>query len=262
MPRFGAMQGILRRSGGELVKVAARLGFDGVELIVSGSDLNHPYFTEAGQQVVRDACATYGIEVPSLCLGGFNGAELALKNPQNHARAIAFLRRAIAAARTLGAPVLLIPFFGDGELFTRAEQLTAADALRELLAEAEAAGVTLALENTLRAADNIMVLERLGSSAARIYFDVSNAMWWGMNAPDEIRAYGQAGVLSQVHFKDGKGDHSNAMLGEGHVDFPACVAALREVGYDGWIVLESAAPHDPDADASANLAFARGLFAT
>jgi sugar phosphate isomerase/epimerase len=86
-------------------------------------------------------------------------------------------------------------------------------------------------------------------------------MWWGWNSPDEIRAYGEAGVLTQIHFKDGKGDHSNAMLGEGHVDFPACVAAMREVGYGGWVVLETAAPHDLVADAKANLEFAQSLFA-
>src|SRR5947207_1332218 len=36
--RFGAMEGILRRSGGELVKVARQIGFDGVELNLREAD--------------------------------------------------------------------------------------------------------------------------------------------------------------------------------------------------------------------------------
>jgi sugar phosphate isomerase/epimerase len=259
--RFGAMEGILRRSGGELVKVARQIGFDGVELNLREADPLQPYLTDAGQRVLRQACERFEVAIPSLCLAALSGDGLCLKRPENHEPAAEFIGRGMAAAVVLGARVLLLPFFGRGELFDRGEMKQVAEGLRRVARDAEQAGLTLALENSLGARDNLWILEQVGSPAVGIYFDVSNAMWWGLNSPDEIRAYGNAGVLSQIHFKDGKGDHSNAMLGEGHVDFAACVSAIREVGYTGWIVLESAAPHDPVADAKTNLGFARALVA-
>ncbi len=78
--------------------------------------------------------------------------------------------------------------------------------------------MVLALENTLSAADNRALLAAVASPAVPVYFDVSNAMWWGHDSPAAIRRLGRA--IAQIHFKDGQGGHSNAMLGQGHVDFP------------------------------------------
>lgn len=54
-------------------------------------------------------------------------------------------------------------------------------------------------------------------------------------------------------------DGGNYMLGEGEVDFAACVNALEGIGYEGWIVLETASPGDPLEDAATNRAFAADL---
>lgn len=251
------MQGILRRSGRELVEAAAALGFEGVE-VDAGRGAEDPLLTPAGAGEVRRAADAAGIAVPSMCLGVLNGYGFKNAEPEVRARTAALIRSAIGAAGVLGARVILVPFFGNSELFTAEDRARVAQGLAEVAPAAERAGVVLALENTLSAEANSALLEAIGSSAVKVYFDVSNAMWWGHDSPSEIRRLGAA--MAQVHFKDGKGGHSNAMLGQGHVDYPAVVQALRDVGYAGWIVLESAAPHDPIADARTNLAFARACF--
>jgi len=252
--RFGAMQGILRRSGRDLVEAAAALGFDGIELDL-GRGLEDAVLAPGGAAALRAAADAAGLAVPSLCLGGLNGYGFKDAEPEVRARTSELIRRSLEAAGTLGARVLLIPFFGHSELHTAEDRARVARGLAEVAPEAERAGVALGLENTLSAAQDLELLEAIGSPAARIYFDVSNAMWWGHDSPTDLRRLGAAVV--QVHFKDGRGDHSNAMLGQGHVDYPAVARALRDIGYDDWIVLESAAPHDPLQDAAANLAFAR-----
>ena len=253
--RFGAMQGILRRSGPALVEAAAAVGFDGVELDIGPGD---PVLTPAGREAVRGAAARAGIAIPSLCLGVLNGFGFKSPEPEVRQRAADLIRAAVGAAAELGARVILIPFFGASELHIAPDRDRVVQGLREVAPDAERAGVRRGMENTLSAAEDLEMLAAVGSPAVGVYFDVSNAMWWHHNSPDEIRRLGPA--IVQIHFKDGSGGHSNAMLGQGHVDFPACVAAMRDIGYDGWVVLESAAPHDPLADARTNLAFARGLF--
>ena len=253
--RFGAMQGILRRSGRALIETAAAIGFEGVELDLGPGD---PVFTASGLAEVRRAAVDAGLAIPSLCLGALNGFGFKSAEPGVRARAAGLIRAAMRVGGELGARVILIPFFGASELFTPDDRERVAGGLAELAPEAERAGVVLAMENTLSAAQDLQMLAAIGSPAVGVYFDVSNAMWWHHDSPAEIRRLGAA--VAQIHFKDGDGDHSNAMLGHGHVDYPACVAAMEEIGYTGWVVLESAAPHDPVADARANLAFSRGLF--
>ena len=255
--RIGAMQGILRRSGSVLVETAAAIGFDGVELDLRPGN---PVFTAEDLQDVRRAAALAGVAIPSLCLGALNGFGFKSPDPAVRERAVEFIRNAIRVAGELGARVVLVPFFGASELFTPEDRERAARGMAGVAPEAERAGVVLAMENTLSAEQDLEMLSAIGSPAVGVYFDVSNAMWWHHNSPDEIRRLGPA--IAQIHFKDGSGGHSNAMLGRGHVDYPACVAAMRDIGYDGWVVLESAAPHDPIEDARSNLAFARGLLPT
>jgi sugar phosphate isomerase/epimerase len=56
-----------------------------------------------------------------------------------------------------------------------------------------------------------------------------------------------------VHIKDREAD----LLGEGTVDIPACVETLAEVGYDGWLILETPATEEPLAAGEYNLEYLR-----
>lgn len=253
------MQGILRRQGRELFETARSIGFEGVELDVQSADREQALFSPAGRREMVAAKAATGMAVPSICLGVLNRFGFKMAEPAIRRQAADLIRSALDACPDLGCSVILIPFFGESELFTPDDRQRTAQGLAEVAPLAQEAGVVLAVENTLSAADNIELLKAAGSPAVQVYFDVSNAAWWGHDPAASIRALGRH--IAQVHFKDGKGGHSNAMLGQGHVDFPAVAASLHTVGYEGWIVLESAAPHDPVQDAGTNLAFARSLFA-
>jgi len=58
------------------------------------------------------------------------------------------------------------------------------------------------------------------------------------------------------HFKEGPN-----YLGEGKIDWKPVAAAIREIGYEGWIVLETSSPSkDRVADARRNAQFVRKLF--
>ena len=51
-----------------------------------------------------------------------------------------------------------------------------------------------------------------------------------------------------------------AYLGEGNVDVKAALAAIREIGFEGHIVLETGAPSkDIEADLARNVRYLRGL---
>ncbi|MHA2313589.1 MAG: sugar phosphate isomerase/epimerase family protein, partial [Candidatus Thorarchaeota archaeon] len=63
--------------------------------------------------------------------------------------------------------------------------------------------------------------------------------------------------IAAVHAKAPGGTY----LGEGNLDFDAVATALKEVSYEGYIILETSATDNPPEAASRNLAFMKKLFA-
>ena len=163
----------------------------------------------------------------------------------------------IEVTRHLGGKVILVPFFGksnivDANVPEEFERLVAV--LKELGPRAEKAGVILGLENTLSAADNRKILDAVDSPAVKVYYDVGNSTNNGYQVVDEIRALGKERIC-EFHIKDGKN-----LLGQGKIDMPAIAAAIRSIGYEDWLVLETASPTDLVADTRTNLEYVRRVF--
>jgi sugar phosphate isomerase/epimerase len=49
-------------------------------------------------------------------------------------------------------------------------------------------------------------------------------------------------------------------LGEGAIDFRPVAAALDEIGYQGWLTLETRPPGDPEQDLRHSREFVRRVF--
>jgi sugar phosphate isomerase/epimerase len=149
---------------------------------------------------------------------------------------------------------MLLPFFGKGALTTPAEMDYVGDALRDLAQQAEAAGVTLGLEDTISAADNVRIMDKAGSKALKVYYDIGNSTGGGFDVPREIEWLG-AKRICQFHFKDNPN-----YLGEGKVKFRESLEAISRIGFQGFANLETDAPSkDVEADMKKNLAYTRKL---
>jgi sugar phosphate isomerase/epimerase len=102
------------------------------------------------------------------------------------------------------------------------------------------------------------VLAKIGENADVIGACIDTG-WWltqGYDPAAAIRALGQH--LFHVHLKDihAAGKHETCALGDGLLDVAAVLAALREVGYDGYLSVE----HEPeDYDPTAEVVRSREL---
>jgi L-ribulose-5-phosphate 3-epimerase len=130
-------------------------------------------------------------------------------------------------------------------------------ALRELAPVAEQSGIILGIENTLSAEENIHILQRVGSPAVKVWYDVGNSTNMGhFDVPHEIRLLGKDRIC-QIHIKD------KVYLGKGAVDVKGCLQAMADIGYTGFCILETAVPTgDRLADAATNLKLLREIEAT
>jgi sugar phosphate isomerase/epimerase len=247
--------GLLARPVLEGFGLAAQLGFDGVEVCIGQDYAESALWTEGGAEEMRAAAQAAGIAISSLSPGVFASLHPLVDDADKREEGQQMLGETIELCVKLDTRDILVPMFPrDYETWDEAKWNALAEGFKALAQKAAAANVTLGLETTIDADRLAMLLDKIDSPAVGAYYDVANTTTFGFDAPGEMRALG--GRIVMIHVKDTDGKH----LGEGRVPFPEVRAALHEIGYDGWLVLETPAGDDAVASAQKNLAFTRSLF--
>ena len=244
--RIGAMDGTIGQGGPEALAVAKEIGLEGVQIDAGGAADKLSVCQPEVQQRYKDAMEKTGMAVASICMGLLNGNPLI-----SDSRAPGWVSATIEVAANLKAKAILVAFFGRGTLKTQEEKDKAAEILKPLAPKAEKAGVILGIENTLSAEDNIRIVDKIKSPAVQVYYDVANSTFNGYDVPKEIRLLGKR--ICELHFKD------STLLGQGKVNYPPIREAVRDIGYEGWIILEGANPLGPKISGAYNAGFVRGL---
>ena len=236
----------------EAIPLAARLGFDGIQI-------------SCGRRLVDDKMPLDNPEVIARCLALSRQHKIPLISTcadrlhdnglKSDPLAVRWVRDSIRLTHSVGTHVLLLPFFGKWALENRQEMEYTGDALRDLAPEAEKADVILGLENTISAEDNVRIMDRARSKNVLVYYDVGNSTNSGFDVVKEIRWLGKQ-RLCQIHLKDNPN-----YLGQGKIQFVPIMAALREIGYNGYAVLEtdSKSPATLEGDMKRNLGYIRGV---
>jgi sugar phosphate isomerase/epimerase len=251
-PKIGVTDWNLHLAGNpEAVALARRLGFDGVEvslgrnpadgkLPLDHNEIQETYLASARRQKI----ALAGTCLDILHVNSLKSDKLAQK----------WVADGIPITAKLNARVMLLPFFGKSALRTRAEMDYVGDLLKALAPEAEKAKVLLGLEDTISAEDNVRIMERSGSPAVKVYYDVGNSTAAGFDVVREIRWLG-ANRICQIHLKD-----NPHFLGEGKIDFPAVLDAIIAIGFRGFANLETDCPtKSVEADMVRNLGYVHDL---
>jgi sugar phosphate isomerase/epimerase len=234
----------------EALALAKSIGFEGIEVSLGrkaeGDKL--PLADPTIQERYLEESKRQGIRLAGTCLDILHVNYL--KNDKLGQKWVA---DGIPITKKLNAKVMLLPFFGKGAIAEPAEQEFVADVLKELAPEAARAGVVLGLENTISAEANMRILDRVGSKALKVYYDVGNSTNNGFDILPEMKALGKDRIC-QIHLKD------RPYMGEGKIDFPAVVKTIEEIGYRGFANLETGAPSGSvEADMKRNLEFIRKI---
>ena len=85
----------------------------------------------------------------------------------------------------------------------------------------------------------------VGEPNVLIHFDTFHANIEEKHPADSLRA--AAKKLGHVHISE----NDRGIPGTGHNDWPGILKALREIGYDGWMTIESFAQPEPELAAAA-----------
>ena len=219
-------------------EVARRIGLDGVQV-----SLNTPaqplHLQQINvQQAYLDAAKRTGIRIGGLGIGALN--EVPYKSDP---RTEQWVHDSIGVAKNLGVKAVLLAFFAKNDL--RNDPTGIAEVVRRLKAVApvaERAGVQLGIESYLTAEQHIDIIDRVGSSAIKVYYDARNATDAGNDIFREVALLGKNHIC-ELHIKE-----NGVRLGSGTIDWPRFRQALTDAGYegDGWMQIEWAKTKDDD----------------
>ena len=218
------------------ISQAHDLGFDAIEVFPPDADtLRHLFLAKP--------LADHGLSVAAVGTGAGwvkHRLQLADEDQIVRQRAIDFIKTIIDCAAELGAPAIIGSMQGKSSQAVKRETANAylREGLEMLSQHASQYRTVLLFEplnryetdqaNTL--AQGLKLID--GIPNVRLLADLFHMNIEEASIADSIRQAGKA--IGHVHFAD-----SNRLaVGLGHLNVPPVIAALREVGYDGYLSAE------------------------
>lgn len=232
--------------GPSALEVAATLGFQGVQIgDLGGATKGFPMNNKYVQKMYLDAAKEHNIIIQSLHLYTLLREET-MQYPINSEKgklAKKSLKMGIEACAEMDIPVIMInPAFAYEENETYTNIL---DMLKYACQVGRENGVVITMEcaGTL---DRIHQMRDIVGPDLKLCYDTLNPLRFGFgeDPPGEIRALGTE-IIDHIHLKDAPRRlfHSEARgccpLGEGDCHFKESVQAIKDIGFDGWLVSEN-----------------------
>ena len=248
--KIGACEWNLRRQDPSCFDVAKEIGLDGVQVNMGALENDMHLRKPQVQKAYLDAAKRTGLEIGSLAIGEMNRVPL-----KSDPRAAAWLAESIDVCKALGITISMPAMFGAGDLdMNNTKEIDhLVQVIKDVAPKAEKEGILIALENYLSAEDNMKIIDRVGSPAVRVYYDVGNSTDKGRDILKEIRTLGK--LICEFHAKD-----AHHMLGQGRIDFGEVRKAIDDVAFSGWIQIEAACPNGLIKDYRAHYKYLRSLF--
>lgn len=218
---------------------------------------------------IKSALAKSGLTLSGLSMSNSFSSD----KPAEFRAQVDLVKRWIQVAAQVRAPVSRI-FGGSLTLQQRNDPVIRKqkyrqimDGLGEVTREAEKHGLILALENhgglPCTGEEQVEVIRAINSSSLKATIDVGNYMSGGQEG--HIGSRLAAPYAAYVHFKDFiKVDDSKLPwgwnvtacgLGEGAVNHRACLEALRDEGYNGFVALEYEGVEDEQTGVPKSVAY-------
>ncbi len=232
------------------LEAAKRIGLDGVQVDFGRGEDIPPLFDADLQRRFLDEVIRQDMEIASLAMGVLNNIPY-----KSDPRAERWVADGIDVCKIFGINVVLLAFFGNGDL--RGDEKgkdVVVERLKRVAAKAEEAGVFLGIESWLSAEEHLEIIDRVGSPAVKVYYDVANSHKAGYDIYKEIRQLGK--YICEFHAKD-----YDDLYGKGSIDFERVREAIDDIGYRGWLVMEGTEmPLGVEESCRYDAEYLRGIF--
>lgn len=227
-----------------------KMGFDGIEIPLVTSILNKLPVDE-----MKKRSAETGLPCV-FCTGLDSKQNVASSKEKCRNRGIEHLKRCVDVVKEFDGDVLAGVIYGvwggfSGSAPTNEELDWSAECLREVSEYSGKLKVDLAFEPVSRfegyliptAEDGLNFIERIGCDNIGLHLDTFQMNIEEKSLPAAIRNAG----ANMFHFHVCASDRG--VPGTGHIDWKGVFSALKDIGYNRWMTIESFFP-EPSAEAS------------
>lgn len=274
---IGAMLDSFRLPTKDAIKKAAAIGAKGIQMYSTNGENSPENMTPSRISEMKKMMEDSGLVFSALCgdLGmGFGNKEL---NPQ----LIEKSKRILDLAKKLDTDVVTTHIGVVPSDMSHERYKIMQEACRALAEYADSVEAHFAIETGPETAETLKTfLDSLDSKGVSVNLDPANLIM--VTGDDPVKAvYTLKDYIVHTHAKDGimlyrkdpeivygvkantepdRGPSYREMpLGEGHVDFPAYLKALEDIGYRGFLTIERECGDDPAKDIAAAAGFLRGI---
>ena len=225
----------------DMIPVVASLkemGYDGVEIPVFEDNID--LYTQWGVRLQE-----MGLECTAVTVRGEEDNPISV-DPAVRALGVENNKRALDNAAAAGAVRLVGPYHSalgvfSGQGPTEEEWKWGVDSMRQVAEHAETVGITLGVEALNRFetyllnthADSARFIREVDHPNARMMYDTFHANIEEKDIAQAIRDCHD--VCALVHISE----NDRSTPGSGNVDWDTNFNTLKEVGYDGWMVVEA-----------------------
>lgn len=267
--KIGVISDCFKLPLADSIRLAGEMGFDGIQIYATTGEFSPAVLTSARKAEIRALLQENRLTISALCgdMGGY-GFQIAGDNPER----IEKTERIIDLAAEFGVPVVTTHIGVIPADKAHPRYAVMLDAMRRCGAYAAARGVTLAIETGPEKASVLRAFIEDTDGGVGVNLDPANfVMVTGQDPVEAVELLG--GYIVHTHAKDGVmlrqtdpqiiydcfarggiealnvADYFlETPLGEGHVDFPRYIEALRRAGYDGYLTIERETGDRPAED--------------
>ena len=267
--KIGVITDCFKKPLEEALTLAKELAFDGVQIYATTGEFSPDTLSGERKAEIKQKLAEGKLEISALCgdMGGY-GYQIEADNPDR----IEKTKAIIDLAAEFGTKVITTHIGVIPNDRNHPRYRIMLNALNACGSYAKEKGITLAIETGPESAATLKMFLEDTTGGVGVNLDPANfVMVTGQDPVEAVKLLGsyivhthmKDGVMLKKtdpqiiydHFAEGGIEALNVAdyfletpLGEGHVDFSAYIAALRQVGFDGYLTIERETGADPVAD--------------
>lgn len=241
----GRIQCFPRENWNDEFALAAHAQVDSIEWIYDayGADVN-PLATDKGIESILELVDGHGVQVASVCADYFMERPLVRATSTELDERLGVLFWLVERCGRLGVTRIVLPFVDASRIETAGELTQAISILGQASRRAEDLGIELHIETSLAPERFAGFLSRLPSEFVRVNYDSGNSASLGYDPREEFSAYGAR--IGSVHIKDRARGGGTVPLGTGDADLPVVFECLRDLDYNGDVIMQVARGVDGD----------------
>jgi sugar phosphate isomerase/epimerase len=250
----------------ETIKRLAKIGYDGIEIGAAAPHAYPAYLSADRRREVRELLEEHDIALSSMLPAPSGGPGNNPASPyieERKATVEHYKELAALTAEWGGDTLIYLPGWTIHGTRRRQAWQWSREALTEVADAAAEHGVTLVIEPTPHdtnlcesAEDAIELMEDVNAENVKLMFDTFHVLYRREVITDYVEMMGKD--LRHVHISD----NDRLPPGAGVGDFPSMVDALLDIGFDGYLTMETGFHQrgiEPDRDARLGLDYLRPL---